>query len=57
MAHDYTLTSEALSCAIEACMADPGQADLLRRGVEILRLRRGERETIVRANWRLVGRG
>lgn len=57
MAHDYTLTSEALSCAIEACMADPDRSDLLRRGVEILRLRRGERETVVRANWRLVGRG
>jgi hypothetical protein len=30
---------------------------LRERGVEILRLRRAERETVVRANWRLVGRG
>jgi hypothetical protein len=49
--------SEALSCAIEACMADPVQRTLRERGVEILRLRRAERETVVRANWRLVGRG
>ena len=32
MAHDYNLTSEALSCAIEACMADPDTADLLAAG-------------------------
>jgi hypothetical protein len=57
MAGDYTLMSEALSCAIEACMGDPSQRALRERGVEILRLRRAERETIVRANWRLVGRG
>lgn len=38
-------------------MADPDQSELLRRGIEILRLRRAERETVVRANWRLVGRG
>jgi hypothetical protein len=49
--------SEALSCAIEACMADPAQRPLRERGIEILRLRRAERETVVRANWRLVGRG
>jgi hypothetical protein len=54
---DYNLMSEALSCAIEACMADPTQRELRDRGVEILRLRRAERETVVRANWRLVGRG
>jgi hypothetical protein len=57
IAGDYTLMSEALSCAIEACMGDPSQRALRERGVEILRLRRAERETIVRANWRLVGRG
>ncbi len=57
LAGDYNLMSEALSCAIEACMADPTQRSLRERGVEILRLRRAERETIVRANWRLVGRG
>jgi len=54
---DYNLMSEALSCAIEACMADPAQRELRDRGVEILRVRRAERETVVRANWRLVGRG
>ena len=57
LASDYNLMSEALSCAIEACMADPAQRELRARGVEILRLRRAERETVVRANWRLVGRG
>jgi hypothetical protein len=57
LADDYNLMSEALSCAIEACMADPAQRQLRERGVEILRLRRAERETVVRANWRLVGRG
>jgi hypothetical protein len=57
LARDYNLMSEALSCAIEACMADPEQRDLRARGVEILRLRRAERETVIRANWRLVGRG
>lgn len=57
LAGDYNLMSEALSCAIEACMADPTQRELRARGVEILRLRRAERETVVRANWRLVGRG
>ena len=57
LAADYNLMSEALSSAIEACMADPGQRALRERGVEILRLRRAERETVVRANWRLVGRG
>lgn len=54
---DYNRMSEALSCAIEACMADAAQIELRRRGIEILRLRRAERETVVRANWRLVGRG
>jgi len=54
---DYNLMSEALSCAIEACMADPDQWALRERGVDILRTRRAERETVVRANWRLVGRG
>jgi len=54
---DYNLMSEALSCAIEACMSDHAQRDLRDRGVEILRVRRAERETVVRANWRLVGRG
>jgi len=54
---DYNLMSEALSCAIEACMSDPKQRALRDRGVEILRIRRAERETVVRANWRLVGRG
>ncbi len=54
---DYNLMSEVLSCAIEACMADPDQRELRDRGVEILRVRRAERETVVRANWRLVGRG
>ena len=57
LAGDYNLMSEALSCAIEACMADPAQRPLRERGIEILRLRRAERETVVRANWRLVGRG
>jgi len=57
LADDYNRMSEALSCAIEACMADPAQRPLRERGVEILRLRRAERETVVRANWRLVGRG
>lgn len=57
LADDYNRISEALSCAIEACMAGPDTDDLLRRGVEILRLRRAERETVIRANWRLVGRG
>lgn len=57
LADDYNLMSEALSCAIEACMADPEQQSLRQRGVEILRVRRAERETVVRANWRLVGRG
>ncbi len=57
LAGDYNLMSEALSCAIEACMGDPRHRALLERGVEILRLRRAERETVVRANWRLVGRG
>ena len=57
LAGDYNLLSEALSCAIEACMGDPDQRALRERGIEILRLRRAERETIVRANWRLVGRG
>lgn len=57
LAEDYNLMSEALSCAIEACMADPSRRELRDRGVEILRLRRAERETVVRANWRLVGRG
>jgi hypothetical protein len=57
LAGDYNLMSEALSCALEACMADPEQRPLRERGIEILRLRRAERETVVRANWRLVGRG
>ena len=57
LAGDYNLMSEALSCAIEACMRDPDQRALRDRGVEILRIRRAERETVVRANWRLVGRG
>ena len=51
------LMSEALSCAIEACMGAADRRPLLERGVEILRTRRAERETVVRANWRLVGRG
>jgi hypothetical protein len=38
-------------------MSDPTQRELRERGVEILRVRRAERETVVRANWRLVGRG
>jgi hypothetical protein len=54
---DYNAMSDALSCAIEACMAVGGPADLRSRGVGILRARRAERETVVRANWRLVGRG
>ena len=57
LAGDYNLMSEALSCAIEACMRDPDQRALRDRGVEILRIRRADRETVVRANWRLVGRG
>ena len=57
LAGDYNLMSEALSCAMEACMADPDQGALRARGVEILRVRRAERETVIRANWRLVGRG
>jgi len=57
LADDYNRMSEALSCAIEACMAAPASRALLQRGIEILRTRRGERETVVRANWRLVGRG
>jgi hypothetical protein len=57
LAGDYNLMSEALSCGIEACMRTSEHPDLLARGVEILRTRRAERETVVRANWRLVGRG
>jgi len=57
LAADYNRMSEALSCAIEACMARAEQHELRARGIEILRLRRAERETVVRANWRLVGRG
>jgi hypothetical protein len=56
-ADDYNAISEALSCAIEACMADPEEGELRQRGVQILRQRRSERETVIRANWRLVGRG
>jgi hypothetical protein len=54
---DYNRMSEALSCAIEATMRDPAHRALRERGVQILRLRRSQRETVVRANWRLVGRG
>jgi hypothetical protein len=54
---DYNEMSEALSCAIEAVTTDPSRRELRDRGVQILRSRRSERETIVRANWRLVGRG
>lgn len=54
---DYNVMSEALSCAIEASMSDSEHRALRDRGIEILRTRRAERETIVRANWRLVGRG
>jgi hypothetical protein len=57
LADDYNRFSEALSCAIEACMVRPEHGELLARGIEMLRLQRAERETIVRANWRLVGRG
>jgi hypothetical protein len=57
LADDYNRTSEAFSCAIEACMARPDQADLLRQGIGILTRQRADRETIIRANWRLVGRG
>jgi hypothetical protein len=57
LADDYNRTSEAFSCAIEACMADRDQPDLLRQGIEMLTRQRADRETIIRANWRLVGRG
>jgi hypothetical protein len=57
LADDYNRISEALSCAIEACMSRSDQQELLRRGIEILRSKRAERETVIRANWRLVGRG
>ncbi len=57
LADGYNLMSEALSCAIEACMRTTEHPALLTRGIEILRTRRAERETVVRANWRLVGRG
>ena len=57
MCDDYNRMSEALSCAIEACMGDPERADLLAEAVRILRSRRSDREVDARANWRLVGRG
>jgi uncharacterized protein YgbK (DUF1537 family) len=57
LADDYNRTSEAFSCAIEACMARQDQADLLRQGIEMLTRQRADRETVIRANWRLVGRG
>lgn len=57
MCDDYNRMSEALSCAIEACMGDPDRAELLAEAIGILQTRRSEREVEVRANWRLVGRG
>ena len=57
MCDDYNRMSEALACAIEACLGDPDRADLLAEAIGILHARRSERETVVRANWRLVGRG
>ena len=57
MCDDYNRMSEALSCAIEACMEHPDRAELLAEAIGILQARRSEREVDVRANWRLVGRG
>lgn len=57
MCDDYNRMSEALSCAIEACMGDPDRSELLAEAISILNIRRSEREVDVRANWRLVGRG
>ena len=57
MCDDYNRMSEALSCAIEACMGDPERAHLLAEAVRILQSRRSDREVDARANWRLVGRG
>ncbi|MFN3255270.1 MAG: hypothetical protein ACE37B_06215 [Ilumatobacter sp.] len=57
MCDDYNRMSAALSCAIEACMGQPDRADLLAEAIGILQTRRSERELVVRANWRLVGRG
>jgi hypothetical protein len=57
MCDDYNRMSEALSCAIEACMGDPERATVLAEAIGILQSRRSDREVDVRANWRLVGRG
>lgn len=57
MCDDYNRMSAALSCAIEACMGQPDRAELLAEAIGILHARRSERELVVRANWRLVGRG
>ncbi len=52
---DYNDISEALSCAIEACLGDPDRHELLTAGVAILRSRRAERESIILRDYRLVG--
>lgn len=57
MCDNYNRMSEALSCAIEACLGDPERAALLAEAIGILQARRSDREVDVRANWRLVGRG
>ena len=57
MCDDYNRMSEALSCAIEACMGQPERSHLLAEAIGILNARRSEREIEARANWRLVGRG
>ena len=57
MCDDYNRMSEALSCAIEACMGNTDHAALLAEAIGILQSRRSDREVDVRANWRLVGRG
>jgi hypothetical protein len=57
MCDDYNRMSEALSCAIEACMGVPERAELLGEAIGILQARRSDREVDARANWRLVGRG
>ena len=57
MCDDYNRMSEALSCAIEACIGDSERSELLAEAIGVLHLRRSDREVDVRANWRLVGRG
>ncbi len=57
IAADYNDMGEALSCAIEASMRDPDQAELRTEGLGILQSRRAERELVILQEFRLVGRG